>query len=280
MARTPVPTDRNLVIRMQIVAGRFRHRKLETNPGDTTRPILTRVKIALFDRIQPLLKGALVADVYSGTGTIGLEALSRGAHRITFFEQDAKAFQLLRKNIASLKVEDETITWRTDVTKCSFKPKIKSNDRYVPFDVVFFDPPYAHLNQLAPGTMLFRSLQRLARSEVSAPDANLFVRCDSGAEFAMPNCWQLVEKLVYSSMDVHWFEKVPTAEDAAHHDQLESDEPAALDVVDADSLNVATFEQLKPTIEIDAVGSDYGSTAEVETNSRDDEITDDNPADD
>jgi 16S rRNA (guanine966-N2)-methyltransferase len=193
---------------MQIVAGRFRRRKLETNPGDTTRPLLTRVKIALFDRIEPILKNARVADIYSGTGTIGLEALSRGARRITFFEADRRAFELLRKNVATLRVEDETITWKTDVTKCSFRPK-KGED-FLPFDVIFFDPPYAHLHNLAPGTMLYRSLQRLAREGISAPRAWLLVRCEQGTEFAMPEAWEKVELLAYSSMDVHLFRKSAT----------------------------------------------------------------------
>ena len=194
---------------MQIVAGRFRRRKLETNPGDTTRPLLTRVKVALFDRIEPLLKNARVADIYSGTGTIGLEALSRGASRVTFLEADRKAFELLRRNIASLKVEDETLTWKTDVTKCSFRPR--KSEGFLPFDVIFFDPPYSHLYNLAPGTMLFRSLQRLARDGISSPGAWLLVRCEQGTEFAMPAAWQKTEILNYRSMDVHLFRRSASA---------------------------------------------------------------------
>jgi len=211
---------------MQIVAGRFRRRKLETNPGDTTRPLLTRVKVALFDRIEPLLKNARVADIYSGTGTIGLEALSRGASRVTFLEADRKAFELLRRNITSLKVEDETLTWKTDVTKCSFRPR--KSEGFLPFDVIFFDPPYSHLYNLAPGTMLYRSLQRLARDGISSPGTWLLVRCEEGTEFAMPAAWQKIETLNYRSMDVHMFRRLATptvASDMAEED-LDLDDPA------------------------------------------------------
>src|SRR6516165_10026496 len=76
---------------MQIVAGKYRHRKLESSPGETTRPITARVKVALFDRLQPELQEARVADIFSGTGTIGLEALSRGAASIVFIESDREA---------------------------------------------------------------------------------------------------------------------------------------------------------------------------------------------
>ena len=58
---------------MRIVSGKFRHRKLQTNPGQVTRPITARVKTALFDRLQPLLAGARVADIFAGTGTIDEE---------------------------------------------------------------------------------------------------------------------------------------------------------------------------------------------------------------
>lgn len=190
---------------MQIVAGRFRHRKLETNPGDTTRPLLTRVKVSLFDFLQPLFAGARVADIYAGTGTIGLEALSRGAARVTFIEADRKAFELLQKNIAQLNVDDETFRWQTDVTKCSFRPK--NAEGFLPFDLVFFDPPYAHTSKLAPGTMLYRSLQRLARDGITAPGALLVLRCDAMTKFTMPEVWQLEETLDYSSMKVHLFRR-------------------------------------------------------------------------
>ncbi len=108
---------------MQIIAGKYRHRKLQTSPGETTRPITARVKVALFDRLQPLLEDARVADVFAGTGTIGLEALSRGARSVVFIESDLVAVELLRSNIATLKAEEETLCWATDASKCSFRPK-------------------------------------------------------------------------------------------------------------------------------------------------------------
>ncbi|MBS0263628.1 MAG: RsmD family RNA methyltransferase [Planctomycetes bacterium] len=190
---------------MQIVAGRFRHRKLETNSGETTRPITQRVKVALFDRLQPLLQEARVADIFSGTGTIGLEALSRGAASVVFFEKDWYAFDLLKRNVASLDVADETLCWKTDVTKCSFRPKNAAE--FLPFDIVFFDPPYLFTTRIAPGTMLYRSLERLARPEITSPDALLVFRCRAEDEFEMPPVWKTDRLLNYSSMDVHLFRK-------------------------------------------------------------------------
>jgi 16S rRNA (guanine966-N2)-methyltransferase len=190
---------------MQIVAGKYRHRKLHTNPGETTRPITARVKVALFDRIQPEFQDRRVADIYSGTGTIGLEALSRGARSVVFIENDRRAFDLLQQNIATLKVEAETLRWRTDVTKCSFRPK--NAEGFLPLEVVFFDPPYLHTSRMRQGTMLYRSLARLAGEGVTSADALLLLRCARETEFEVPPVWVRDQVLTYSSMAVHLFRK-------------------------------------------------------------------------
>src|ERR687895_355607 len=99
---------------MRIIAGRFRRRQLAAAPGTTTRPLTDRVKEHLFQRLGAF-DGERVLDVFAGTGTIGLEALSRGARTAVFVERDHKAFELLRKNVAALGVTDETLCWRADV---------------------------------------------------------------------------------------------------------------------------------------------------------------------
>jgi len=196
---------------MRIVRGKFRHRVLQTNPGLTTRPITVRVKISLFERLQGYLEDARVADIYAGTGTLGLEALSRGAKSVVFIEGDWNAAELLKENIASLNVSENTLCWRTDVTKCSFRPKDSAG--FLPYDVIFFDPPYVHAERLKAGTMLFRSLQRLAKPEISAPSAKLIFRCATGTKFDVPPIWQPEELFEYSSMDVHVFTKTAAADD-------------------------------------------------------------------
>lgn len=194
---------------MQIVAGKYRHRKLESNPGETTRPITARVKVSLFDRLQPELQEARVVDIFSGTGTIGLEALSRGAASVVFVESDREAVERLRRNVAALKAESETMCWQTDASKCSFRPK--GAERFLPFDVVFFDPPYVYTTRLKAGTMLYRSLERLARDEVTSREALLVFRCAADTVFEMPAAWQPDRRLEFSSMEVHLFRKVPPA---------------------------------------------------------------------
>ena len=103
---------------MRIVAGRFRRRQLLVNPGQTTRPITDRAKVILFDRIEAKCVGARVADIFAGTGSLGFEALSRGAKTAVFAEADHRAHSLLKQNAAQLGIEQDVVCWRVDVTRC------------------------------------------------------------------------------------------------------------------------------------------------------------------
>ena len=196
---------------MRIVAGRFRRRKLLSNPGLVTRPITDRVKEILFERLTGSFEEARVADVFAGTGTLGLEALSRGASSVVFIESDRKAHEVLVQNVAHLKVESETLCWRADVLRCSFRPK--GVPAFLPYDVIFFDPPYRLVPFIQPGDALFKSLERLAREDVSAADALLVFRTPQEAEFTLPPVWPIDEVLDVSSMNVHLARKAQSEPD-------------------------------------------------------------------
>jgi len=204
---------------VRIIAGRFRRRKLLTSPGRTTRPLTDRAKEILFERLASDVVGKRIADIFAGTGTIGLEALSRGAAGVVFIEKDRRAVELLRKNVAALGVEDETLCWKTDVLRCSFRPR--GVPQLVPFETVFFDPPYKMLDELQPETPLFCSLQRLLRDDVTAQQALLVLRTPRRAEYQLPPGWQFDRTLDLKSMQVHLYEKHG---DEKHSDEKHSDE--------------------------------------------------------
>ncbi len=193
---------------MRIVSGKYRHRKLQANPGQTTRPITDRVKVSLFDRLGPELHDMRVADLFAGTGSLGFEALSRGARSVVFMEHDRVAFDLLQHNVAALKAQEDTFCWQTDVSRSSFRPK--NAERFLPFDVIFFDPPYSQTERLGPGQFLYRALTRLARDDVSSAGALLVLRCGRATRFEIPPVWGVERQLDYSSMEVHLFRKRPT----------------------------------------------------------------------
>lgn len=190
---------------MRIIAGKYRRRKLLANPGDVTRPITDRVKETLFERLGKRVAGRRVADLFAGTGTLGLEALSRGAQSVVFVENDRRAFELLEQNIARLGVKEATLCLRADVFRCSFRPK--GAPQFFPYDLVFFDPPYRMAAGIRPGRPLYRALLRLAREDVTAAGALLVVRAPVQAEFECPPQWIADRPTHFGGMTIHVFDK-------------------------------------------------------------------------
>lgn len=124
---------------MRIVAGEFRSRRLHT-PGDAsvTRPYPDRVKVSLFDLLRGQFEGARVLDAFCGVGTLGLEAVSRGASYCVFVERDKGVAALLQRNIQELGVTDRCEVLIGDALGAGALARCPD-----PVDVVFLDPPYA-----------------------------------------------------------------------------------------------------------------------------------------
>jgi 16S rRNA (guanine966-N2)-methyltransferase len=190
---------------VRIIAGEFRRRRLLTNPGLTTRPITDRAKEILFERIQDLIVDKRIADIFAGTGSLGLEALSRGAHSVVFLENDKRAFELLEQNVAAIGVAERALCWRTDALMSSFHPK--GVEDFLPFDVVFFDPPYRMAEKLGAESPMSKALIRLARNTVTAESALLFFRVAKRTELQLPPCWEHDTARAISSMEIHLFRK-------------------------------------------------------------------------
>lgn len=126
-------------MRLRIISGEFKRRLIETPQSMATRPMTDRMRETLFNIIVHRfpIYDAKVLDLYSGSGSIGLEALSRGAEHITFVENGSHAIPILEKNIATLQVQNRTTVMRTDALGLS---SMKSHKQY---DFIFADPPFA-----------------------------------------------------------------------------------------------------------------------------------------
>src|SRR5881392_3268381 len=135
---------------MRIIAGEFGGRSLLSPSGDTTRPITDRAKQSLFDVLAPHIAGALVYDCFAGTGSMGLECLSRGAKFCTFFEADRSAITRLHQNIAAVKAQDRSRVVAGDLFRW-FDLSVTRPDstNASGADIVFIDPPYRFLRQHA-----------------------------------------------------------------------------------------------------------------------------------
>lgn len=123
---------------MKIIAGQLKGQQLVTPRGHRTRPTADQVRIALMDTLMPRLAGARFLDLFAGAGGVGLEALSRGAARAVFVEQDAGAVTALERNVAALRVRRETRVVRADVGR-ALNRLAEDGER---FELIFLDPPY------------------------------------------------------------------------------------------------------------------------------------------
>lgn len=126
---------------MRILAGAFKGRKLlPPLSAAQTRPITALVKKSLIGMLTGRLDGAAVVDLFCGTGTLGLEAISAGAERCCFAERDRKVFQRLRRNIETLGVAGQCTLWCGDVRAklAGWLGKLEGA-----VDVAFVDPPYS-----------------------------------------------------------------------------------------------------------------------------------------
>jgi 16S rRNA (guanine(966)-N(2))-methyltransferase RsmD len=119
---------------MRVIGGEFRSRTLKSLPGLDVRPTPDRLREALFNVLAPRIGGAVFADLYAGTGAVGIEALSRGASRAIFVEQHRAAVGVLRQNLKSLGLEA-----RADVRQARATAVIGK----INADILFLDPPYA-----------------------------------------------------------------------------------------------------------------------------------------
>jgi 16S rRNA (guanine(966)-N(2))-methyltransferase RsmD len=129
------PTEPLELDPMRVIAGEAKGRRLQSVPGDSTRPITDRAKEALFSIIGDWIDGARVLDLFGGTGAVGIEALSRGGEYVHFIDKDRRACQTILTNLKNCRLDDRASVQRAD----SFT--VLENYDGVPFDLIYVAPP-------------------------------------------------------------------------------------------------------------------------------------------
>jgi 16S rRNA (guanine966-N2)-methyltransferase len=157
---------------MRIIAGTARSLPLKTVEGLDTRPTTDKIKETLFNMLQPDIPGAYFLDLFSGSGQIGLEALSRGAAYAVFVENNRKAAKCIEENIAFTKFTKESRLMTADVISALHQ----LDGRYT-FDVIFMDPPYRQ--ELEKDVLAF-----LSRSALLKPDTRIIVEAALDTDFS------------------------------------------------------------------------------------------------
>ena len=132
--------------KMRVVSGKWKGRQLKAVPGMNTRPTTDKVKESVFNMIGPYFDGGLALDLFGGSGSLGIEALSRGVDKVIFVDKDGKAIQTIKQNIETFQLGEQVEVYRNDAVRALNALK----KREIKFDLILLDPPYKkhHLEEL------------------------------------------------------------------------------------------------------------------------------------
>ena len=156
---------------MRVIAGTARRLRLVTPEGNDTRPTQDRIKETLFNMIQNQVPGAVFIDLFAGSGGIGIEALSRGAVRAVFVENNVNAYKCILENLKTTHFEEQSTVLKQDVVLGLRSIKEKEAD------IIFIDPPYH-------GELYERTLSQLSEMNYVTPNTMIIVEADQSLDFS------------------------------------------------------------------------------------------------
>ncbi len=163
---------------MRIITGEYKGRRLLSPEGEAIRPTYGKVREAMFSILGYRVEGAVCVDLFAGSGSLGLEALSRGARRCYFADNAAAALALVRKNIELCRAGDKSVVLAGDYRLVL--PRIPA-----PVDIFFLDPPYQE-------GLYEDCLCRIREHQLLAPDG--VILCEHATAIAMPDALGGFEK--------------------------------------------------------------------------------------
>lgn len=174
---------------MRVIAGSAKRMPLKTVEGMDTRPTTDRIKETLFNMISEYLADSYFLDLFSGSGAIGIEALSRGAAHAIFVEQNKKAMNCIRENLKFTKLDDRAELYETDVINALSRMEGRKR-----FDYIFMDPPYDQLWEK-------RVLEYLQESDLLSEDALIIVEASLDTDFSYVNSlgFSMIKEKIYKT---------------------------------------------------------------------------------
>lgn len=177
---------------MRVISGKAGSLSLRV-PKSLTRPTTDRVREAVFSSLGDFVVGASVLDLFAGSGSLGIEALSRGAAEATFVDENREAVETIRKNLAATRLE-AGIARQQKVS--SFLSTISGRS----FTLIFADPPYARTPEELDFLTGFLSLEPLSRA--ISPNGLLVLETFSGSPLPVPENWETIREKTYGKTRV------------------------------------------------------------------------------
>ncbi len=186
---------------MRVIGGTQKRRGLKSPSHSLgVRPILARIKKSLFDILRPRIEGANFLDLYAGSGSVGIEALSRGARFATFVDANANCLSIIRQNLSMLQLFDRSRLLKTDITKgIGFLGG--------PFDIIFMGPPY-HDAKWHAFALTVPTLRDIHRNNLLAPTGIVVGQHHAKEPVAPPTGWEMYRQEQYGDTILSFF-KLP-----------------------------------------------------------------------
>lgn len=157
---------------MRVISGKVRGLKLNTPKNEDVRPTTDRVKESLFNMINHYVMESDVLDLFAGTGSLGIECLSRGANKCVFVDVSKESISIAKSNIKKARVENESTILNLDFKDAINKLKIQNNK----FDLIFMDPPYYK-------NMFIDALEKVDEASLLKEDGIIVIEHDSKDSF-------------------------------------------------------------------------------------------------
>ncbi|WP_368252200.1 16S rRNA (guanine(966)-N(2))-methyltransferase RsmD [Enterococcus sp. 2201sp1_2201st1_B8_2201SCRN_220225] len=158
---------------MRVISGEFRGRRLKSLTGDNTRPTTDKVKESIFNMIGPYFDGGVCLDLYSGSGSLGIEAVSRGMERGYLVDRSFPAMKVIKENVALTKAEARFTLWKMSAEAALQKLSELGSQ----VDLVLLDPPYAK-------QVIEKELAKMQELDLLAKDA--VVVCETDKRVDLP----------------------------------------------------------------------------------------------
>jgi len=197
--KSSVPSKASTI---RIIGGQWRGRKLPVNNADGLRPTGDRIRETLFNWLMPYIHGAHIWDMFAGTGALGLEALSRGAHSATFFELNTKNASVLRENITQLITTQTARSFTLDAIAWLQKDQLA--DHQEPIDIVFIDPPFEH-------NLWQETINALDKHQQLANNALIYIESKKDTAFITPISWELIKDKHSGAVSSRLYQRVLTS---------------------------------------------------------------------
>ena len=181
---------------MRVISGKYKGKRINGYDIDGTRPTMDRVKESIFGTIQNYISGSVVLDLFAGSGNLGIEALSNGASKGYFVDNNMKAIAVIKQNMKEIGIEENICILNMDYKKALHY----FSDNDIKFNIIFIDPPY----KMKVGQEI---ISYIVDNNMLLEDGIIVMECQENSFIVLEKKLDLIKKKKYGDKKVYIFQK-------------------------------------------------------------------------